>query len=105
MASLQPGVLIFERPQPFGFRDIHAAKAGLPFVDAGVTDPVLAAKVSHADPGRVLLQYPDNLLFTETAALHALVLMLGQNELQTGLGRRGKVTGNIGCCWASVLNW
>jgi hypothetical protein len=40
----------------------------------------------------VLLQDPDDLLFRKTIALHALVLVLGQSELQTGLSPRGKVT-------------
>jgi len=40
----------------------------------------------------VLLQDPDDLLFRKTIALHALVLVLGQSELQTGLSPRGKVS-------------
>ncbi|WP_298474475.1 hypothetical protein, partial [Phreatobacter sp.] len=48
------------------------------------------------DPGLVLLQDPDDLLFREAAAPHVLVLSMGQNELQTGLSQRGNVscTGN-----------
>jgi hypothetical protein len=46
---------------------------------------VLAAKIGHRNPGLVLLQYPDDLLFRKTIALHALVLVVGQSELQTGL--------------------
>ena len=42
----------------------------------------------------VLLQDADDLLFGKTATPHALVLELGQSELQTGLGLRGNVTGN-----------
>ncbi|WP_301016420.1 hypothetical protein, partial [Mesorhizobium sp.] len=34
----------------------------------------------------------DDLLFREAAAFHVLVLSMGQNELQTGLDQRGKVT-------------
>ncbi|WP_205124644.1 hypothetical protein, partial [Bradyrhizobium sp. MOS001] len=37
---------------------------------------------------------PDDLLFRKAAALHALVLVVGQNELQTGLNPRGKVRVN-----------
>ncbi|MFZ1773469.1 MAG: hypothetical protein WAT78_05875, partial [Rhizobiaceae bacterium] len=40
----------------------------------------------------MLLQYPNDLLFGETAAFHVLVLMLSQNELQTGLSPWGNVT-------------
>ncbi|WP_225174768.1 MULTISPECIES: hypothetical protein, partial [unclassified Bradyrhizobium] len=43
-------------------------------------------------PGLVLLQDPDNLLFRKAATLHALVLVVGQNELQTGLSPGGKVS-------------
>ena len=39
----------------------------------------------------LMLQNPDDLLFRKAIALHALVLVLGQNELQTGLSPRGKV--------------
>jgi hypothetical protein len=40
----------------------------------------------------VLFQNPDDLFFRKPFALHALVLVLGQSELQTGLSPRGKVT-------------
>jgi hypothetical protein len=40
----------------------------------------------------MLLQNPNDLLFREAAALHALVLVVGKNELQTGLSPRGKVS-------------
>jgi len=52
---------------------------------------VLAAQI-YRDAGLVLLQNPDDLLFRKAAALHALVLVLGQNELQSGLTPGGKVT-------------
>jgi hypothetical protein len=35
----------------------------------------------------VLLQDPDDLLLAEPAALHVLVLTIGQNELQAGLSQ------------------
>jgi len=53
---------------------------------------VLATQVGDRDPGLVLLQDPDDLLFREAAAPHVLVLSMGQNELQTGLSQRGNVT-------------
>ena len=40
----------------------------------------------------LLLQNPNDLLFRKAAALHALVLVVGQNELQTGLSPRDKVS-------------
>jgi hypothetical protein len=39
----------------------------------------------------MLLQDPDDLLFRKTIAIHALVLVVGQSERQTGLSRWGKV--------------
>src|SRR3954447_12797792 len=89
---LQSRVLVFQRPQPLSLGDVQAAESGLPFVDARVAHAVLAAQISNCDAGLVLLQYPDDLLFRKAAALHALVLVLGQSELQTGLSPRGKVT-------------
>jgi hypothetical protein len=52
---------------------------------------MLAAQIGDRNASLVLLQNPDDLLFRKAAALHALVLAGGQNELQTGLSLRGKV--------------
>src|SRR5437868_3963633 len=52
---------------------------------------MLPAQVGNRDAGLVLLQNSDDLLFRKAAALHALVLVVGQNELQTGLSPWGKV--------------
>lgn len=79
---LQLGVLLLKRLQPLGLADVHAAVLGFPFVDAGVTDPVLAAQFGNRDAALVLLQDADDLLFAETTALHVLALSMGQNELQ-----------------------
>jgi len=43
----------------------------------------------------VLLQNPDDLLFRKATALHALVLVVGQSELQPGLSQRGNVSAGI----------
>jgi len=70
----------------------------------------------------MLLQNPNDLLFRKAAALHALVLVVGQNELQTGLSPRGKVNriSNVefefarrglgiirtcGCSWSRFTAW
>ena len=50
------------------------------------------AKVNHRKARPALLQDGYDLLFKKPTTLHALVLKLGQNELQTGLKRGGKVT-------------
>ena len=38
-------VLVFQRLQTLGFGYVHAAEFGLPFIDAGIADAVLAAKL------------------------------------------------------------
>ena len=40
----------------------------------------------------MLFQDRDDLFFGKSVTLHALILKLGQNELQTGLNRGGKVS-------------
>jgi hypothetical protein len=89
--ALELAVLVLHRPKFLGLGHIHAAELGFPFVDAGITDTVLAAKVSDRDACLVLLQDADDLFFRKSTALHILVLRLSQNELQTGLSRGGKV--------------
>ena len=45
----------------------------------------------------VLLQNLDDLLFRKTTALRVMVLIMGQNELQTGLSGRGNVCSGEQC--------
>jgi hypothetical protein len=42
----------------------------------------------------VLLQDADDLFVRETAALHSLILSMGQSLHQNGIFRRGKVSGD-----------
>ncbi|WP_185928353.1 hypothetical protein [Mesorhizobium sp. M6A.T.Ce.TU.016.01.1.1] len=58
---------------------------------------MLAAQIANRYPGLVFLQNSDDLLFREAAAFHVLVLWMGQNELQTGLDQRGKVSLTPSC--------
>jgi len=88
---LQLRVLVFQRLQPLGFGHVHAAEFRFPFIDAGIADAVLAAKLRDRRACLVLLQYPNNLLVLETVALHFLGLSMGQSLLQNGLVQRGKV--------------
>nr|GAJ37577.1 insertion element ISR1 hypothetical 30.8 kDa protein A [Bradyrhizobium sp. DOA9] len=88
----QPRVLVLQRLQPLGLRDLHPTELGFPFVDAGVANAMLAAQIGDRYAGLMLLQNPDDLFFRKSAALHALVLVVGQSELQTGLSPWGKVT-------------
>jgi hypothetical protein len=43
-------------------------------------------------PASCSFKIPDDLLFRKATALHALVLVMGQSELQPGLSPRGNVT-------------
>ncbi|MER9370667.1 hypothetical protein NKI66_32460, partial [Mesorhizobium sp. M0518] len=47
----------------------------------------------------------DDLLFREAATFHVLVLSMGQNELQTGLDQRGKVTKNGGAAVSEIAGF
>ena len=55
-----------------------------------------AAQIGDRYAGLVLFQNPDDLLFRKTTALHALVLVVGQSELQPGLSQRGNVSADLG---------
>jgi hypothetical protein len=75
-----------------GHRDLQPAELRFPFADAGVADAVFTAQVGDRNTGLMLLQNPVDLLFRKATALHALVLVMGQSELQPGLNSRGNVT-------------
>src|SRR4029077_11999699 len=79
---LQPRVLVLQRLQPLGLRDLQAAKLGLPFVDASITDAMLAAQIGDRNAGLMLLQNSDDLLFRKAAALHALVLVWARTNFK-----------------------
>jgi hypothetical protein len=64
-SRFQLRVLVFQRPQPLGLRDVHPSEFSLPFVDAGVADTMLAAEIDDRDPGLVLLN-PDDLFFSSS---------------------------------------
>src|SRR6266567_8839654 len=66
----QPRVLVIQRLQPLGLRDFQPAELGFLFVDAGVADAMLAAKIGDRNAGLMLLQNPDDLLFRKAIALH-----------------------------------
>src|SRR5256714_12262650 len=86
-----PRVLVLQRLQPLGLRDLHPAELRFPFVEAGVADAVLATQIGDRNAGLVLLQNPDDLLFRKATALHPLVLVVAQSELQPGLSPRRNV--------------
>jgi len=63
-------VLVLERLQPLGIRDLEAAILGLPFVEGRAADPVPATQIGGLRPGLLLPQDSDDLLFREPACLH-----------------------------------
>ena len=63
----------------------------LSVVYPGVTYAVLPAQTGHENASLVHLQNSDDLLFLK-AGFQALVLVVGQGELQSGLSPWGKVT-------------
>ena len=71
---LELGVLVQERLQLACSGHLQPAILGLPFVEGGAADPVLAAQIGRSQPGLLLLQDPDDLLFVEPAALHPIIL-------------------------------
>lgn len=81
---LQLRVLVLQRLQPLGFGYVNAAELGLLFIDAGIADAVLAAKLRDRRARLVLIQKADDLFVRETIALHSLVISMGQSLLQNG---------------------
>jgi hypothetical protein len=59
---------------------------------------MLAAEIGDRDPSLVLIQNPDDLFLRKSIALHALVLVLGQSELQTGLSPRSQTKARKASC-------
>jgi hypothetical protein len=62
---LQPAVLILQRLQPLRLRHFQPAEPGFPFVEDRRADAVLAANLRRRNPGLLLPQYRNNLLFRE----------------------------------------
>ena len=89
---LQTSVLVLEPFKALGLADIHTAISGFPFVDCRIADAVPAAQISDGNPGLVLLQNADDLIFSEPAALHLWSYRLGQSLPQNWMRRRGNVT-------------
>ena len=61
--ALKLAVFQFEPAQPFGLRRIHAAVLGAPFVEAGITEAVLAPDFLDWHTGFGLPQAINDLLF------------------------------------------
>jgi len=59
-----------KRLQPLCFGNVHPAELLLPAVKRRRRNTVFPAHVRRLHPSLILLQYPDNLLFTEPALLH-----------------------------------
>jgi hypothetical protein len=61
----QLAVLVFQRAQTLGIRHVHAAVLGLPIVQRGFRDAVLAGQIGRLRAGLVLAPYRDDLLLGE----------------------------------------
>jgi len=58
---LSRSILVLQRLQPTGVRHFQTAILGLPLVEGGTADPVLATQVRRPQPGLLLLQYRNDL--------------------------------------------
>ena len=68
----QQRVLTLTCGQPRRLTDIHTTIPGLPLVNGGIADAVLATKIGNGNPSLVLFQNTDDLIFGEPAALELL---------------------------------
>src|SRR6201984_3828017 len=66
--SVQAAVLIFQRFQPPGVRDLAPPVLRFPLIEGRARDPVPSAHLFGPRPGLLLAQYPDDLLFREAAS-------------------------------------
>lgn len=62
---LELAVLVFERPELAGVGHLQPAILGLPLVESGRADPVLAAHLRSRHPRLLLLQHQNALFFRE----------------------------------------
>ena len=83
---LELRVLGLQRLQPPRIRHLHAAISRAPLVEGRVADAVLAAQLFRAQPGLMLLQDANDLLFAEPASLHRLSPR-SENRLTSKQGR------------------
>jgi hypothetical protein len=67
---LQLAVLVLQRPKALGVRHVHAAVFGLPVVQRGFRDAVLASQIGRLRASFVLAQNRDDLLLGEPDPLH-----------------------------------
>jgi hypothetical protein len=68
--SLQPTVLVLERPHLRNVADFKTAELRLPGVERRATDAVLPAKIGGLNAGLVLLEHGNDLSFAEPGLLH-----------------------------------
>lgn len=89
-ASRPPGAASISRSPLYAssaawLRICPCRRIGLPFIDAGIADAVLAAKLRDRRACLVLLQNADDLFVRQTVPIHSLVLSMGQSLLQNGV--------------------
>jgi hypothetical protein len=54
----QAGILVFKALQPLGLTDIDPAILGLPLIDGGIADAVLAAQIGDGNPASCSFRMP-----------------------------------------------
>jgi hypothetical protein len=67
--SLQPTVLVLERPHLRNVADFQTAEFRLPGIESRAADAVLAAQIGGLDAGLVLLEHGNDLSFAEPGLL------------------------------------
>jgi|GEM_PF-3108235 len=88
-------VLVFQRLQPLGVRYVHAAEFGSPFIDAGIADTVLAAKLRDRRASLVLFQIADNLYVGEARCASFSGPLNGSQLTSKWIISMGKVIANL----------
>ena len=81
---LELGVLILERPRPLRLGPVHAPVLGLPGVEGGGADAMLAAHVGGLRSGLLLAQDGHDLLLGELRSLHRPALSSGRTQTSDG---------------------
>jgi Ku70/Ku80 beta-barrel domain len=69
-------------PQALGLGEFEPAVLGFPVVEARLADPVLSAQVGRFDPGLVLFQNGDDLLFSMPLALHRAIAIESKRTIE-----------------------
>lgn len=87
----QTSVFVSQPLQPLGLNDIHAAILGFPHINGRIARAVLAAQIGDGNPGLLLFQNTDDLVFGEPAGPQLWSFRLGHSLSETGFRAGGNV--------------